>query len=78
MKRVEIEWLDARVMLGWLPTDSIEMSLARIVTVGYIIKENSCSIAVTTSVNTIGQNFNVLLIPRSSILTIKILEIEEK
>ncbi len=67
-KQVEIRWTDARSQDGWLDHDELEIRLANITTVGFLIHETKHLVCMAPSLDDkTNQMLGLLFIPKTSI-----------
>jgi hypothetical protein len=67
MKQVRITWMDAKSTDGWTYMHELEMKLAEITTVGFLVEETKDLICVASSVCGDNQFNGIIFIPKSSI-----------
>ncbi len=69
-KVVLLEWMDSEAAGGWQRIDNIadDVKCCGIITIGFLVKENSDTVAVTTSISTNGGAVDILYIPKVAIV----------
>jgi hypothetical protein len=65
--KIYIEWCDAFTEFGWTEKDTIGENLL-CVSIGFLVRENKTSIAVSTSINIDGEFADPLVIPKGMIV----------
>lgn len=69
-KVVCLEWMDSEAQGGWQKIDSIndDVKCCEIITIGFLVKENSETLVVTTSVSSNGGAMDCLYIPKVAVV----------
>jgi len=75
MKPVYIEWLDSHGGEGWIRSDDINEPKLLIKTIGWLVKEHSDYVILTTSYNEWNNILSQLAIPKVAIVKRKIIKL---
>ena len=70
-----MEWVDSAVTMGWLYEDDDLLTASHITTIGFLVKETSDSISVSTSYSQHKRFVDILTIPKVAIKKRKFLRI---
>ncbi len=69
MKQEIVCWQDARSDDGWVEPESLDMHLAKITTLGHIVKDTKHILCIASSVDArTGQLSGVMFIPQQCVL----------
>jgi hypothetical protein len=68
LRIVVITWVDSHSFEGWVDKDDLDRDEVTIQSVGYLIKETTRALTITTSVSSADNYLSPLQIPLESIL----------
>ncbi len=72
MNQVRVVWDDARSEDGWVEQEGIELRLAHITTLGWLVQENDAMVCVASSKDEFtGQVSGLMYIPKQCITSIE-------
>ena len=76
MKKVIVHWTDSSSIDGWTWRSDMEMKLAEITTIGFLVEETANLLCVASSVHDDDQFNGIIFIPKICALSYDYIEVE--
>ncbi len=72
MKQIRVRWVDSRYQDGWIEQEDIEPKIAKISTLGYIVKETDEVLCIASSIHEASRQVSgTMCIPKVCIFSRK-------